>query len=211
MRMWTLAACVSLHWPGRELRNQFWNRLMQVVSLELKRQSRPPPARHRKPRCQMSGPGSLAGPCPVVTQGETFRFEWTPSTWRGIPFFVTYNYLESVEKWRSVGQTAELKVGGVVFRDVPISAGTQEHFLYVTDEGVAQILHRIHHYSSVNRIPWGKRSTVFNNVKHTTWKVYYVHWLRFVKLFYFALTTKAWKNMSKTFKRLFQKIKLRLS
>ena len=65
---------------------------------------------------------------------------------------VTYDDLESVENGRSVGQTAKLKVAGAVFGDVSIRSGAEENFLYVTNEGVAQVLHRIHHHSAVDRI-----------------------------------------------------------
>lgn len=46
----------------------------------------------------------------------------------------TYNNLESVEQRWSVGQTAKLKVAGVIFGDVSICAGAEKHFLYVADK-----------------------------------------------------------------------------
>lgn len=66
--------------------------------------------------------------------------------------FVTYNDLKSVEQGRSISQAAKLKVARTIFWDVTIGSSAEEHFLYITHEGVAQVLHRVHHHSAINDI-----------------------------------------------------------
>lgn len=62
----------------------------------------------------------------------------------------SYQDLESVQKRGGVCQAAILLVGGVVLWNVTIRPGAQEDFLNATGEGVAQVLHRVHHHTAVD-------------------------------------------------------------
>lgn len=63
----------------------------------------------------------------------------------------SYQYLKSVEQRGGIGQAAELLIGGVIFGNVAVGSGAQEHFLNAARERVAQVLHRVHHHAAVDR------------------------------------------------------------
>lgn len=65
-----------------------------------------------------------------------------------------YQNLESVKQRGRICQAAILLVGGVIFGDVSICSGAEEHLLDAAGEGVTQVLDRVYHYTSINRGAW---------------------------------------------------------
>lgn len=65
-------------------------------------------------------------------------------------FIVSYQDLESVKQRGSICQAAILLVGGVVLGNVAICSSAEEDFLNAAGEGVAQVLHWVHHHTTVD-------------------------------------------------------------
>lgn len=94
--------------------------------------------------------GSLAELCPAEHHREISDTISTPSTRQDGPLTASYQDLESVQKRGGICQAAILPVGGVVLWNVTICPSAEEDFLNATGEGVAQVLHRVHHHTAVD-------------------------------------------------------------
>lgn len=66
----------------------------------------------------------------------------------------THKNLESVQQWGGVGQAAKFKLGRVVLWYISISASAEENLLNAAEEGVSQILNRVHHDTTVDGVTW---------------------------------------------------------
>lgn len=68
----------------------------------------------------------------------------------------TYQNLEPVQQRGRICQAAVLLVGGVVLRDVTICPSAQKDLFNAAREGVTQILHRVHHDTTIDGGAWEK-------------------------------------------------------
>lgn len=94
--------------------------------------------------------GSLAELCPAEHHREISDTTSTPSTRQDGTLTASYQDLESVQKRGGICQAAILLVGGVVLWNVTICPSTEEDLLNATGEGVAQVLHRVHHHTAID-------------------------------------------------------------
>lgn len=61
-----------------------------------------------------------------------------------------YQDLESIEQGWSISQASILFIGRIVLWHVAVCASTKEHFLYAAGERVTQVLHWVHHHTTID-------------------------------------------------------------
>lgn len=75
----------------------------------------------------------------------------------------THKKLESIKQWWRVSQAAKFKLGWIILWYISISTSAEEHLLYTTEERVSQVLHRVHHHTTIDCITWNKECVTLIN------------------------------------------------